>query len=262
MKPCRFSALFVRVSIIMTASPSVRLSVVLPAYNEEFRLPLTLAQSIEYLKSQPYNSEIIVVDDGSTDRTCEVVRNHGFSTVPVILFSHPNGLNHGKGASVKLGMLKAQGAYRLFMDADNSTTLEQVAGFWPHFERGSHVVIGSRALKESVIGKHQAKFKELAGRAGNWFIRSLAAPGIHDTQAGFKMFTGEIADKVFPKLTIDRWGADIEMIVIARLLGCQINEVPITWRNASGSKVTMTSYLQVFSEVLRIRRNIRAGVYK
>jgi dolichyl-phosphate beta-glucosyltransferase len=262
MRPCRFSALFLRVSIIMTAFFSVRLSVVLPAYNEELRLPRTLAQSIEYLKSQPYNSEIIVVDDGSTDRTCDVVRNHGFSTVPVILLSHPNGANHGKGASVKLGMLKAQGAYRLFMDADNSTTLEQVESFWPHFEGGSDVVIGSRALKESVIGKHQARYKELAGRAGNWFIRSLAVPGVRDTQAGFKMFTGEMADKVFPKLTIDRWGADIEMIVISRLLGCRITEVPITWLNAPGSKVTMASYLQVFSEVLRIRRNIRAGLYK
>jgi dolichyl-phosphate beta-glucosyltransferase len=239
MKPCRFSALFLRVSIIMTVSSSVRLSVVLPAYNEEFRLPHTLAQSIEYLKSQPYNSEIIVVDDGSTDRTCDVVRNHGFSTVPVILLS-----------------------YRLFMDADNSTTLEQVESFWPHFESGYDVVIGSRALKESFIGKHQARYKELAGRAGNWFVRFLAVPGVRDTQAGFKMFTGEMADKVFSKLTIDRWGADIEMIVIARLFGCRIIEVPITWLNAPGSKVTMASYLQVFSEVLRIRRNIRAGLYK
>jgi dolichyl-phosphate beta-glucosyltransferase len=250
------------VIIIMTTSSSLRLSVILPAYNEEFRILRTLCQSIEYLKSQPYSSEIIVVDDGSKDRTCEVVRNHCSSTVPVALLSHPDGANHGKGASIKYGMLKARGEYRLFMDADNSTTLEQIASFWPHFDRGSDVVIGSRALKESVIGKHQARYKELAGRAGNWLIRSLAAPGIRDTQAGFKMFAGEMADRVFPKLTIDRWGADIEMIVIARLLGCKINEVPITWLNASGSKVTMASYLQVFSEVLRIRRNIRAGIYK
>ncbi len=246
----------------MSDSSSVRLSVVLPAYNEEFRIPHTLNQSIEYLKAQSYNSEIIVVDDGSTDRTCEIVPRYCSASIPVTLLAHPDGANHGKGASIKRGMLKARGAYRLFMDADNSTTLEQIGGFWPHFECGADVVIGSRALKESVIGKHQAKHKELAGRAGNWLIRSLAVPGIRDTQAGFKMFTAEIADKIFPRLTIDRWGADIELIVIARLLGGRISEVPIAWINSAGSKVTMASYFQVIAEILRIRRNVKAGVYK
>jgi dolichyl-phosphate beta-glucosyltransferase len=246
----------------MSDPSSVRLSVVMPAFNEESRLPRTLCQSIEYLQSQPFNSEIIIVDDGSTDRTAEIVRKHCSSRVPVILLSHPDGANHGKGAAIKQGMLKAQGEYRLFMDADNSTTLEQIAGFWPHFERGWDVVIGSRALEDSVIGKHQARYKEVAGRFGNWVIRSLAVPGIRDTQAGFKMFTGEVADKVFRRLTINRWGADIEMIVIAWLLGCKIKEMPITWINAAGSKVTLASYLQVLREVWLIRRNIKAGLYK
>jgi dolichyl-phosphate beta-glucosyltransferase len=159
-------------------------------------------------------------------------------------------------------MLQSRGEFRLFMDADNSTTLEQVAGFWPHFERGCNVVIGSRALENSIIAKHQAKYKECAGRIGNWVIRTLAAPEIRDTQAGFKMFTAEMAEKIFPRLTIERWGADIEMIVVARLLGGRIREVPITWLNAAGSKVTLASYLQVLGEVLRIRCNIAAGRYK
>ncbi len=246
----------------MSNRSDVRLSVVLPAYNEESRLPGTLTESIRYLQAQPYKSEIIVVDDGSTDRTQEVVRNQGSSPVPVMLLSHPDRANHGKGASIRLGMLEAQGEYRLFMDADNSTSLDHVARFWPCFERGFDVVIGSRALKESVIGKHQAKYKEFAGRMGNWVIRSLAVPGIRDTQAGFKMFTGEKAEEIFGRLTIERWGADIELIVVARFLGCRICEVPITWVNAVGSKVTLASYLQVLHEVWRIRRNLRAGIYK
>jgi dolichyl-phosphate beta-glucosyltransferase len=246
----------------MSNSSDIRLSVILPAYNEESRLPGTLRESIRYLQAQSYKSEIIVVDDGSTDRTSEVVRTYSSSPVPVIFLAHPDGANHGKGASIRLGMLEARGAYRLFMDADNSTSLDQVAGFWPCFERHCDVVIGSRALKDSVIGRHQPKHKELAGRVGNWVIRSLAVPDIRDTQAGFKMFTAEKAEAIFERLTIERWGADIEMIVIARFLGCRICEVPITWINAAGSKVTMVSYLQVLNEVWHIRRNLKSGIYK
>jgi glycosyltransferase involved in cell wall biosynthesis len=234
----------------------------MPAFNEESRLPGTLRESIRYLQAQPYKSEIIVVDDGSIDRTAEIVRSHSSSPVPVMLLSHPDGANHGKGASIRLGMLESRGAYRLFMDADNSTSLDQVAGFWPLFEHGFDVAIGSRALEGSVIGKHQVKCKEFAGRIGNRVIRSLAVPGVLDTQAGFKMFTAEKAEAIFGRLTIERWGADIEMIVVARFLGCRICEVPITWVNAMGSKVTMGSYFQVLSEVWRIRRNLRAGIYK
>lgn len=246
----------------MSNDTSVRFSVVIPAYNEESRLPDTLRHSIAFLKSRPYSSEIIVVNDGSTDGTERVVREQADSFERLQLISHPDRANHGKGAAVKLGMMAASGAFRLFMDADNSTTLNQVDNFWPWFDRGYDVVIGSRALSESIIGTRQNRVKELAGRMGNWVIRRFAVPGIRDTQAGFKMFTAEMAQKIFQRLTIDRWGADIEMIAIARLLGCRINEVPITWINAAGSKVTMASYLQVLSEVWRVRRNVKTGIYK
>lgn len=240
----------------------VQLSVIIPAYNEESRLPQTLTQTIQYLKSQSYVSEIIVVNDGSTDGTEQAILRHRSSPVSVRLLNHPDGGNHGKGASVKIGMKEAFGAYRLFMDADNSTAIEQVARFWPFFDKGYDVVIGSRALEESVIGVRQARHKELLGRFGNWIVQLFALPGIRDTQAGFKMFTREAALEIFPRLTVDGWGYDVELLVIARCHGYRIREVPITWINAAGSKVTAKSYLQVLGEVWRIRRNLKAGLYK
>jgi dolichyl-phosphate beta-glucosyltransferase len=242
--------------------PAIRLSVIIPAYNEELRLPRTLDHAIGYLKSQPYGSEILVVNDGSTDGTERVVREQDPTPISVKLITHSNGANHGKGASVKKGMMEAHGTFRLFMDADNSTTLDQIDRFWPSFEKGYDVVIGSRALKDSVIGVRQARYKEIAGRFGNWFVRTLTVPGILDTQAGFKMFSARAAEIIFPRQTIQRWGYDIELLVIAREHGLRIRELPITWINASGSKVTMRSYFQVLGDVLQIRRNLKAGQYK
>jgi dolichyl-phosphate beta-glucosyltransferase len=246
----------------MSNQSGIRLSVVIPAYNEELRLPGTLTRSLEYLSRQPYASEIIVANDGSTDSTERIAREQSNGAVPVITLSHPDGANHGKGASVRLGMTAARGAYRLFMDADNSTTLDQVERFWPYFDKGFEIVIGSRALPGSVIGSRQSRVKEIAGRMGNRVIQKYAVPGIHDTQAGFKVFTARSADLIFPRLTINRWGYDIEMLVIAQLHGFRIAEIPITWINAAGSKVRIASYFEVLSEVGRIRRNLRAGLYK
>lgn len=246
----------------MMNDPAIRLSVIIPAYNEELRLPRTLSHAIGYLKPQPYRSEILIVNDGSTDGTEEVVRKQDPASISMKLIAHDDAKNHGKGASVKKAMMEARGAFRLFMDADNSTTLNQIDRFWPFFEQGYDVVIGSRALRDSVIGARQARYKEIAGRFGNWFIRTLAVPGIADTQAGFKIFTAKAAGIIFPRQTIDRWGYDIELLVIARTHGFRIREIPITWINASGSKVTMRSYFQVLGDVLQIRRNLKSGRYK
>lgn len=243
-------------------SENVRLSVIIPAFNEEKRLPRTLAQVIAYLEGQDFRSEIIVVNDGSTDDTGTIVRNRESGSIPLELLQHTDGANHGKGASVRRGMLAARGAFRLFMDADNSTTLDQVERFWPCFEKGFDVAIGSRALKNSVIGRHQSVFKECAGRIGNFLVRALAVPGIHDTQAGFKMFTAASAEAVFARQTIKRWGSDIELLAIARSLGYRIHEIPIEWLNVAGSKVTAGTYFEVLGEIWRIRQNLRSGVYK
>ncbi len=240
----------------------IHLSVIIPAYNEELRLPGTLQKSIDYLKPQTYISEILVVNDGSTDGTERIVRQYSYAPIAVKTLAHPDRANHGKGASVKLGMLNARGNYRLFMDADNSTSLDQVNRFWPIFDQDYGLVIGSRALKESVIAVHQPKYKETAGRIGNWLIRTFAVPGIRDTQAGFKMFSARAAEEVFLRQTIDRWGFDIELLAIAQSRGFRIREVPITWINAPGSKVTMSTYPEVLGEIWRIRRNLKAGLYK
>jgi len=246
----------------MSEPSNIRLSVIIPAYNEELRLPDTLSHALAYLNAQPYRSEIIVVNDGSTDDTERVVLERDPSTVVLRLLQHPDGANHGKGASVKLGVLASRGDFRLFMDADNSTTVNQIDSFWPFLDRGFDVVIGSRALEDSVIGRHQSRIKEIAGRFGNWLVRTLAVPGIFDTQAGFKMFTGRAAEHIFPRLTIDKWGYDIELLVIAQSLGYQVCEVPITWINVPGSKVTMGAYFGVLGEIWRIRRKLKAGLYK
>ncbi len=246
----------------MTEPSNIQLSVVIPAYNEELRLPDTLTQTIAYLRNQSYQSEIVVVNDGSTDGTEGLVRQQDAGPVFLKLLQHPDGSNHGKGASVKRGILAAKGAFRLFMDADNSTTVKQVERFWPFFHMGFDVVIGSRALRDSVVARPQTKAKEIAGRAGNWLVRMLAVPGIYDTQAGFKMFTGEAAECIFRRLTIDKWGYDIELLIIARSLEYRIREVPITWLNSMGSKVTLRSYFEVLSEIRKIRQNLRAGLYK
>jgi dolichyl-phosphate beta-glucosyltransferase len=246
----------------MAQLSNTRLSVVIPAYNEEQRLPRTLSRVLAYLKTMPFRSEVVVVNDGSTDNTEGVVRSQDPGPVTLELLRHADGANHGKGASVKRGMLEAHGDYRLFMDADNSTTLDQVERFWPYFEKGFDVAIGSRALKDSVIERRQSILKELAGRLGNLMVRLLAVPGIHDTQAGFKMFTASAAEKIFPRQTIEKWGYDVELLAIARCQGCSVCEVPITWLNAPGSKVTPVVYFEVLGEIRKIRGNIRAGLYK
>ncbi|TSC63628.1 MAG: Glycosyltransferases involved in cell wall bioproteini [Parcubacteria group bacterium Gr01-1014_106] len=244
-----------------SASSDIRLSVVIPAYDEEQRLPRTLDDVLHYLERQTYTSEVLVVDDGSTDRTQDVARAQRGERVSVRVLTHPDRRNHGKGAAVRRGMLAARGRFRLFMDADNSTTVDHVERFWAFFDEGYDVVIGSRDVEGAVVTVHQPWYKECAGDVGNMLVRTLAVPGIYDTQAGFKMFKEKVVETVFPRLTIDRWGFDIEILAAARHRGYRIKEAPITWVNSPESKVTWTTYFEVLSEVWRVRRNLRTGLY-
>lgn len=244
-----------------SGEPGVKLSVVIPAYNEERRLTKTLDDVLRYLGAQAYRSEVIVSDDGSTDRTADLVRAVASGSVALRLVQAGDKKNHGKGAAVRRGMLSARGAYRLFMDADNSTSVNHVERFWTFFQAGYDVVIGSRDVPGAVVAVHQTWYKELAGNLGNVVVRSLAVPGMYDTQAGFKMFTERVVTDVFPKLTIDGWGFDVEILAVAREKGYRIKEAPITWLNDPESKVRAAAYFEVLGEVWRIRRNLRAGIY-
>ena len=235
------------------------LSVVIPAYNEEERLPRTLKSVVGYLGQQDYSWEVAVVDDGSKDRTADIVREFSVSEPGVKLLQY--GGNRGKGYAVRYGMTHTTGQFRLFMDADNSTTVDHFAKFKPFFAEGFDVVIGSRDVKGADIAVHQSWFKEKLGDLGNLWVQAWAVPGIWDTQAGFKVFTAKASDDVFPRLTIDRWGFDVEALAVARHLGYTISEQPIRWENDPNSKVSASAYLEVLQEVVQVRINMWKGVY-
>lgn len=243
-------------------SPSgqdVFLSVVIPAYNEETRLPLTLKSVVDYLQRQKYTWEVAVVDDGSKDKTGDVARAMGVQYPNVRLLQY--GHNRGKGYAVRYGLLHTKGKFRLFMDADNSTTIDHVAKFLPLFDMGFDGVIGSRDVAGAQIAVHQAKWKELLGDMGNLWIQAWAVPGIKDTQAGFKMFRDTVVEKVVPKLTVDRWGFDVELLAAARRHGFKISEQAIHWENDPNSKVGMSAYLEVLREVVQVRLGLWQGKY-
>ncbi|MGB9848106.1 MAG: dolichyl-phosphate beta-glucosyltransferase [Minisyncoccia bacterium] len=230
------------------------LSVIIPAYNEAERIPKTLLDIDKYLSQAGFSYEIIVVNDGSKDKTAEVVEKMKSLVKNLKLID--NKVNQGKGGVVAQGMLDAKGMIRLFADADNSTPIEQIEKFFPYFKEGYDVVIGSRAMKDSQLAVKQPFYRQILGRVGNLIIRLLAVPGIKDTQCGFKAFTEKAAEKIFPQLTIKRWGFDVEVLVIARLLGYRIKEVGIRWINDPHSKVKASAFFEVLAEVIKIRLNI------
>lgn len=236
------------------------LSVIIPAYNEEKNIEKTVRSIFGYLKSRNIEHEIIVVTDGSTDKTADIVRllKTELSTLELIDLEK----NIGKGFAVKTGMLKAKGDFRLFTDADNATTIDHIEKMMPYFEKGYGVVIASIALKESNVAVgSEPIWRRVFGKIGNLFIQIMAVPGIRDTQRGFKIFTAESAEKIFPKMTIERWGFDIEVLALARKFGFNIKEVPVNWKNAPESRVGLKAYFQVLMETIKIRWNLITGKY-
>jgi len=238
----------------------MRLSVIIPAFNEEKRLPETLAGVAKYLEKQGYEYEILVVSDGSRDRTVEKVR--GLMNQIKNLRLIDNKENHGKGYVVRQGMLEAEGDYRLFMDADNSTSIEHIEKMWPEFEKGNDVVICSRDIKGSVIAVPQPLWRKRLGDLFNLIVQTISGLwGMWDTQCGFKGFTKEAAQEIFSKATINRWAFDVEVLVLARKHGFQIKEVPVTWINDSHSRVSFGGMIHMLLEVAQIRINMFRGVY-
>lgn len=239
----------------------IHLSVIVPAYNEENRIGKTLKELDAYLSRQDYSYEILVVNDGSKDKTAEVIRvaiSGGIKNLRLI----DNKENKGKGGVVKQGMLEAKGEYRLFSDADNSVSIEQIEKFWPYFKEGYDVVIGSIEVEGAKIEEHAAWYRRFVGHWAKLLIRMLAIWEIYDTQRGFKCFTGKAAENIFPKQTITRWGFDIEILVIAKKLGYKIKEVPVVWINPGESKVGLSAYVSTLKELLQIKWNLIRGKYR
>lgn len=239
------------------------LSLVIPAYNEELRLGDTLTRVLAYLATQAYTAEVVVVDDGSTDRTVGVAQ--GFvregAAVPVRVVVQ--GQNLGKGAAVRTGMAEAaRGQYRVFYDADGSTPIEELECLWPCFEAGADVVIGSRALPGAEIVQHQRPYREAMGRANNLLLRALGITRFRDTQCGFKGFTAAACAVVFPRQTIERFSFDAELLYIAVKHGLRVAEVPVRWKNSPDSRVNpLTDATRMVLDLLTIRAKDFAGRY-
>ncbi len=245
------------------------LSVVVPAYNEERRLPQTLQRIVEYLAQQPYTSELIVVDDGSKDGTTQVAQSFHAAQYPVVVIRNDH---RGKGYAVRTGMLASRGHIVLFSDADLSTPIEEIAQLLPWFERGYGIVIGSR----EGMGAKRIKepfYRHIMGRVFNFVVRLLTVRGIDDTQCGFKAFRDDVARDVFSrmrlygenaKLVTDSMvtGFDVEVLFIGQKSGYKIKEVPVEWRYGNETKVNpLRDSWRNFRDVVLVRWNDVRGKY-
>lgn len=232
------------------------LSVIIPCYNEEKRIVSTVLATDGWLSQQKFSYEILVVNDGSKDKTASVVRKLMENTPKLQLID--NFENKGKGAVVKQGMLLAKGNYRLFMDADNSTTIDHFEKMMPLIAEGYEVIIGSRDNKDASGARQAVKqpfYRRLIGNFGNLFIQIMAVPGIWDTQCGFKCFSRKAALDIFSRCQISGWAFDVEVLFLARKLGYKIGIIPVYWRNDPRSHVSWRAYFSVLKDVIKIRLN-------
>jgi dolichyl-phosphate beta-glucosyltransferase len=235
-----------------------QLSVVIPAYNEEHRLPTTLERLLRHLRPRGEDFEILVVDDGSSDATGAVTADLRDARVSVVR----NSVNRGKGHSVRRGMLRARGARRLMTDADLSTPIEDLPTLAASLDAGYDVAIGSRALRASNVLVHQSFLREAVGRAFNLGVRTLLLPDLHDTQCGFKLWSAAAATAAFSRTRLDGFCFDVEALLIARRHGYRIAEVPVTWRNDAATRVGFGKGARAFSDLLRIRLQAGRGLYE
>ncbi len=245
-----------------TELSSPYLSVIIPAYNEEERITITLLSIHEYLTRQPFTWEILVVLDGGEDDTLSRVQEFAEGKDNIRWLNRVE--NRGKGYTVREGMLAAKGQVRLFTDADNSTDISHFDQMQPLLEKGFDVVICSRDEKD-VAGAGQSVpqpfQKRLLGNAGNLFIQFVAVPGIWDTQCGFKAFSAEAAEKIFSVTRIDGWGFDIESLALARHFGYGIGIIPARWIDHADSHVRIWNYGNVLFETVQVRWFLLSGAY-
>ena len=234
------------------------LSIVIPALNEEERLPITLEQVFDFLGRQDFTAEVLLVENGSTDRTLEIAQDFARSHPSL----HPlHEAQRGKGRAVRRGMLEARGEYRFICDADLSMPIGVLCRFLPPQMQDVDIAIGSREAAGSVRYDEPYR-RHLSGRVFNWLIHLLVLPGLQDTQCGFKCFTAAAAQDIFPRLTLTGWSFDVEALFIARRHGYHIVEIGIPWYFNSHSKVSLVrDSLRMGTDLLAIRRNARLGLY-
>jgi len=276
------------------------LSVVIPAFNEEKRLPETLKKVRNYLVRQDFDFEVIIVDDGSRDETFRETKYQIKHWPNFRIISYKP--NRGKGFAVKTGMLAAKGEWRLLMDADNSTDISEIEKLFnfvntkfqiaclkanskqipnskfQKIEKLEHcdlnenckleienlsydIIIGSRYLNKDSIKIKQPLSRRIVSRLGNWLIRIILGIKAVDTQCGFKLFSAEASNRIFPLQTIDRWGFDMEVLAIAIRKEYEIKEVPVNWYDAEGSQVKKSAAWKTLKELFLIKWNILTGKY-
>jgi dolichyl-phosphate beta-glucosyltransferase len=235
------------------------LSIVIPAHNESLRLPATLTEVAAFVKRQKFLTEILVVENASIDGTYELAVDLCKNIPHARVLQEPI---KGKGQAVKLGMLAAQGEYRLIFDADLAMPVKEISKFIPPALTGFDIAIASREAK----GAHRHEeplYRHLVGRAFNFLVRVLTLPGLQDTQCGYKCFKSQSIDAIFSRQTMSGWAFDVELLVIAQQLGYSIKEIPIEWHYGAHSRVRMlTDAPRMFRDLFLIRAKVHRGEYK
>ncbi|HPX65143.1 MAG TPA: glycosyltransferase family 2 protein [Anaerolineaceae bacterium] len=234
------------------------LSIIIPAHNEAARLPQTLASVQNYLTSKNFNAEVIVVENASTDETTQIVRDWQAKMPNLRLISREEA---GKGGAIKQGMLEARGAYRFMADADLSMPISELDKFLS-MGKSHHVAIASREAKGAKrVG--EPEYRHLIGRAFNLLVKLIVLPKVEDSQCGFKWFSAEAAQRIFPLQTMTGWSFDVEVLAIARELGYTVTEVPITWYYREGSRINVfKDSWHMFRDLWHIRRKRKQGMYR
>jgi dolichyl-phosphate beta-glucosyltransferase len=230
------------------------LSVVVPAYNEEARIGQTLERMHAYFASQSFPVEILVVDDGSSDSTPKLVEEATRRFPEIRLLSYEG--NRGKGHAVRFGILRAKGDRILFSDADLATPIEELEKLSAKLDAGADIAIGSRDMVGSQLEKRQSFVREFGGKTFNKLVQLMAVPGIHDTQCGFKLFTRDAAQKIFPLCQVDHFAFDVELLYLAlKVFGLRVAETPVRWAHQEGSKVRFArDAWRMLKTLFRIRR--------
>lgn len=235
------------------------LSLILPAHNEAERLPQALKQLQNFIDQQAYDCEVLLIENASTDDTAAIANEFQieFPQLKIIRLGQP-----GKGNAIRAGMLAATGQYRFMADVDFSMPVEEIRKFLPPELPKPQVTIASREKPGSKrIG--EPFYRHLIGRVFNFFVRILVLPGLQDTQCGFKCFSADAAERIFPRQTLEGWSFDVEVLAIARELGFEVVEVPITWMYQPGSRISiLKDSWRMFGDLLVIRSNKRKGLYR